>query len=342
MFMRNRRQPRLITGDVWGCLRYLTESSRLASERKRQALSYLEQAFEFHEAAANPHLGARPLLYYYSFLNAAKAFLVIRGVNLPPKTRHGIEDPRANTRQRLRLEGQRVKVWQADSGHENILAAFVQQLDGDASKNREYQFLDTLLAQVPAIHRAYVTARRRSPHFCPIHRFLLLSDGRSVWARAELKTDDRDVESTLQGLCARRAFAQVLTRVAAPRGKAWFETSPVPGHRRGVDPAVARLAGDVRGAGVWTVLTASGYRFYFADFSPRNRLPQLGSILAAMFYLGSITRYKPYDFDRIVSGRYAWLVSEFLATQPEQFLYILASTIAGVDVVRPFAIQTLR
>jgi hypothetical protein len=42
-------------------------------------------------------------------------------------------------------------------------------------------------------------------------------------------------------------------------------------------------------------------------------------------------------FDKIVAGAYSWLVADFLATQPTQFTYTLASYLAGVDVVRPFA-----
>jgi hypothetical protein len=56
-----------------------------------------------------------------------------------------------------------------------------------------------------------------------------------------------------------------------------------------------------------------------------------------MFYLGSLTRYKPADFDKIVTHRYSWMVAEFLETQPVQFIYGIASFLGGVEVVRPFA-----
>ena len=56
-----------------------------------------------------------------------------------------------------------------------------------------------------------------------------------------------------------------------------------------------------------------------------------------MFYLGSITRYRPYDFDRYLAGRSGHLLSEFLATQPNQFIYLLASELAGNQVVVPFS-----
>ena len=66
-------------------------------------------------------------------------------------------------------------------------------------------------------------------------------------------------------------------------------------------------------------------------------MPQLASVYALMFYLGSITRYRPQDF-ATVTEPYAWLVSEFVETQPAQWLYlILASHIAQTEVLSAFA-----
>lgn len=59
-----------------------------------------------------------------------------------------------------------------------------------------------------------------------------------------------------------------------------------------------------------------------------------------MYYFGSVTRYKPHDFDKIVS-KFDWLVNDFLDTDPEQVLYLLASRISGTEVVYPYAIRSL-
>ncbi len=69
-------------------------------------------------------------------------------------------------------------------------------------------------------------------------------------------------------------------------------------------------------------------------------LPRLAASYAAFFYLGSITRYKPNDFDKVLEGGFSWVVNELLATEPFQVLYTLASELAGVDVVRPYATTT--
>jgi hypothetical protein len=123
--------------------------------------------------------------------------------------------------------------------------------------------------------------------------------------------------------------------------KSGFETPTVVGKRgAGVDQAMRSLATTVRTIGIRSLLTVSGegYRCYFWAGEPREALALRPAVYAVMFYLGSITRYRPYEFDAIVSGGYSWLVHEFLATQPLQFSYGLASYLAGIDVVRPFAI----
>jgi hypothetical protein len=104
-----------------------------------------------------------------------------------------------------------------------------------------------------------------------------------------------------------------------------------------VDRAILQLADGFRDLGVASVLTQSGYRFYVPVLRSAARIPALAAGYAAIFYLGSVTRYKPDVFDKILAGGYSWLVEELLATYPTQFVYTLASELAGVDVVRPYA-----
>ena len=55
-------------------------------------------------------------------------------------------------------------------------------------------------------------------------------------------------------------------------------------------------------------------------------------IYAIMFFLGSVTRYNPYFFDTLMDAKEQWLISEFLNTQPKQFLYYMASAVVGKPV----------
>jgi hypothetical protein len=55
-----------------------------------------------------------------------------------------------------------------------------------------------------------------------------------------------------------------------------------------------------------------------------------------MFYLGSITRYHPYLFDDIFSEKEQWLMSEFLTTQPKQYLYLATAKVLGQNVLKSY------
>jgi hypothetical protein len=331
----SKRQPRVVTADVWA---YLTHAARdrLPKADETQAAAFVDQAFEFFEAARNPRTGSRPLLYYYSFLNLAKVLLLIRRVPISVAPKHGIRDPKENIKTRLQLQGQRVVLEARRADHAEIFPELVATLGGIANRRRIMRVI-SLLRQIPGIHRTFCRVTEERPVFLPVKEFVLLSDQGMVFARVTLSRRDADVRATLEGARSRRRFVRTLNQVKSPEDEAlWFETNGIAGARNARDRALRQIAERLQKVGVWPILTRPGYRYYLATIPPSDVLPPLATIYAVMFYLGSITRYKPYDFDRIVSRQYAWLVSEFLRTQPNQFLYCLASHVAGVDVVPPF------
>ncbi len=332
------RKPRVVTADPWAFLAHLVED-RVPRANRSAGFSYISQAFDFFEAARNPQIGSKPLLYYYSFLNLAKIALLIKNVRFPVAATHGISDPRANQRTRLRVQGQSVTVQGIASNHSQMFPEFVRILGGDASA-RTLRVIH-LLAQVPSIHRTYCRVTKDAPLFTPIKRVELLRSQTHVWARVTLDKHDKDVSETFRKLKQRRTFRRHLFQTASPQDEeVWLETHPVEGQKRGVDGAIRTLAGRFCEVGISTILTSPGYRLYFCNIAPRHRLPRLAASYAAFFYLGSITRYKPDVFDKILEGGYSWVVEELFATEPVQFLYTLSSELAGVDVVRPYATVT--
>lgn len=335
----DRRKPRIVTADPWAFFRHLARDFPLRPDRSR-ALAFIEQAFDFFEAAENPQIGSKPVLYYYSFLNLVKAALLVRRVQIPSDVHHGISDPRANVRTRLRLTGQRIKIPAAASNRGALFPEFITMLGGDASKGREIA-VTTLLAQIACIHRTYTRVSGRPASFIPVRRCELLRGAGTLWARLVFGRHDKDVGSSLSTLRRKQAFTRVLRQKMAPEnGELWFETEPTVGKGRGVDAAIGRLMASLQSLHLSTILTAQGYRLYICTTEPRYWLPPLAAGYAALFYLGSVTRYKPDVFDKILSGGYSWVVGEFLATYPLQFIYGLASELAGVDVVRPYATVT--
>ena len=339
LFYAGQRLPRVVTSDPWAFLRY--ESRVLLSkEHAASATAYIDQAFDFFEAAAIPRTSSRPLLYYYSFLNLAKVLILHkRQIELPLIIKHGIKDPKANVKQRLLFPGQQVQFMRANPGHAELFPELLLGFEGSTALcNRVFRVID-LMKQIPSIHRTSCSVLDHKPHFCPVKEIEFYSNGREVWAVLRLKRHDRDVRETFSRLRKTRRFSRIFSQAAADdNNELRFETEPVQGTRRGIDRAIGTLSKRLRALGVYGVLTQLGYRYYLAEFQPRNLIPQLCSVYAVMFYLGSITRYKPHDFDSIISRGYEWLVAEFLETQPSQFLYLVASHIAGVEVVKPYSI----
>lgn len=336
LFFESRKQ-RVVTADPWAFLSNLAVA-KLKKNAEATALAYIQQGHEFFDAAQNPRLKTRPLLYYYSFLNLTKAALLIKGHAPPPTAKHGISDPRANSRERLRLEGQTVHVAGRAHDRSEILPEFMTALGHTGHLPRSYRVLD-LLRLIPSIHRTYVTVEGCAPCLIPISGLEILHARSELWARVKFNFRDKDVSESLPVLRSRQTFASILKQVESDKdGELWFETTPVKGKRRGVDTAIADLARQLRRIGVGPILTSQGLRFYFVNVPPRDFVPYLAAVYGVAFYLGSVTRYKPDVFDKIVAGKYSWVIAEFLATQPTQFLYALASELAGVDVVRPYAV----
>ena len=338
LFYDGHRRPRIVTADPWALMRRLV-ARRLLRRSRRGALAFIDQAFELYEAATNPHLRSKPLLYYYSFLNLAKAALLLRGVPLPPVVNHGIKDPGANARKRLRLAGQRVLMFSRSAKHDQVFSEFVALLGGDSSQKREFRVVD-LLGQMPSIHRCFCEIAETTCRFAPISSMQVLRGGREIWARITLKKTDADVATSFPDLQRKAAFRTVMRQVAAQKpDEIWLETGAVDAPTNRTDWAIGQLAETLRTVGMWPILTGRGYLYYLAAVESKKILPSLASLYAVMFYLGSVTRYKPHDFDSMAGeARYGWLISEFVAIQPAQFLYGLASVLAGVDVVRPYAL----
>ena len=108
--------------------------------------------------------------------------------------------------------------------------------------------------------------------------------------------------------------------------------------RHGVDLANALVAGVKER--LWaTVGSSPPYRRYYLYLCPAverpSLMPQLASIYALTFYLGSVTRYRPNVFRQLLDGPYGPRISEFVAGQAAQFIYLMASEFVRRDVTRP-------
>jgi hypothetical protein len=63
-------------------------------------------------------------------------------------------------------------------------------------------------------------------------------------------------------------------------------------------------------------------------------LPQLASMYAVMFFLGSVTRYRPEQFENILDSPYGAQIENMLHEIPGQFLFLMASEFLNREVAK--------
>lgn len=336
-----KRSPRIMTNNVWAVLSSFSQS--LPKSAVFEALSYIDQAQEFFIAASSPKVKSRPVLYYYSYLNLVKAFLLHKGVQLPSFPKHGLTERDLNLKERYRFNGQQVKLFEKKTKYFNVAAEFIEQMGINVTKEKIFR-VSELMSFIPSVHRTWSirhSAKSKygfQPRFCPSD-FYVYRKGKNFWVRMVVKKNDYEVRRTILDVKGRKSFGKIFKEVKSTiKDERWFETTPEVGIRRGIDNAIYRLAEKVKALNPGYVLTHEGYRFYIPTKEVKPALPQLALSYMIMFYLGSITRYNPWDYSKLLNEN-TWLISDFLENDPTQFLYGMASLIAERDVVAPVSIE---
>ena len=90
---------------------------------------------------------------------------------------------------------------------------------------------------------------------------------------------------------------------------------------------------------LWSsVLLHPPYRKYYLYLAPLGQkgavLPQLLSMFVVIFFLGSITRYRPHHFERLLDSHYGAHLLGALNEVPAQFIYLLASEMLKREVIK--------
>ena len=86
---------------------------------------------------------------------------------------------------------------------------------------------------------------------------------------------------------------------------------------------------------IGSLLTSSGYRYYLNLRDPE--LHHLSYSLLAMFYAGTVARYRPTEVESIMRGTQRAILTEAIALLPRQFLYQLTSLTTEELCVVPYS-----
>jgi hypothetical protein len=321
-----------------------TISSEVPAAEQNECLAFLSQAEDFYRAAT-AGVSANPLLLYYAFMNLAKALVRVRGFRGSlDRAMHGIKEETA-------LDGTELTdstVTARDSGEAmNVFPELIERVGYARPANNDTYPVTELLGQVVVGHRIWrECAVANHERFIDLKHidFVYNKARREIWlrlyvARGDLRRYGFSQTGVLNegGLAA--AFGVVHHAERERDDLVCLEQSQPLRYTGRPSDVVADLIDVVRPQ-LWRIvstLPGSAYRRYYIHLTrpEQLRLPQIASLWALFFYFGSVVRYRPHLFDKLLQDSYGAFIEEFISSMPQQMLYLMASELCQREIARP-------
>jgi YaaC-like Protein len=332
-------QHRLFANDPWELIAEAIARAPITRKTTDIAQSFRRQAEDYFRAASTGReMAVRPVLFYYAFLNLSKAYAVARGnTALTGTALHGV----SSVSQPKKIPFSLIKF--SSKACPLVFQELLKLQEGNRSLIRSPLLLGHLLPQILPGHRLWCYATNRAERFLTIERIDIRHSAqtRRVWLNLYLNKEDMQrINISGRSVLSRADLDnfEIAEGHSHIEWECYQQSKPTPYI---ADPAEA-LGKIIRRSRtrIWeTVKTASPYRKAYIYCSPSSerlsRMPQLLSIYLLMFFLGSITRYSPGDFEEFLESRYGPLFDTFISESPVQFLYLMASEILEREVSRP-------
>ncbi|MBR7653467.1 hypothetical protein KCX83_14175 [Brucella oryzae] len=314
---------------------------------RRQALAFSNQARDFFTAAQSSDINAaKPLLLYYSFLNLAKCLVVKKHGTALNVVKHGLSEKLPSTTGAI--HGQ-VSI---DIGYAPQVSAFVMFANAlgaplptpQAGKTHVLMRSQDFLGQILIGHRVFSHAEGQIERFISLERVEYMHNptAKEAWIRVRAYADDfTRLTYPMTGLSKSLNDAQIWRNVKCEhtideRRIIEAEMVNVVAYTHRPSQSLEQLSNFTRSR-LWRSVTAMPpYRKYYVYHGSTTQyiMNQLLTIYLSTFYFGSITRYKPEQFDFILRSPIGPFVFEFFANQPTQFLYLMASEFMGQEVAK--------
>ncbi len=307
------------------------------------AQSFVRQSREYFAAADNAEaIETKPVLFYYCFLNLAKALGIARAQQgLVGTVLHGIRYGHQPNLNPLTVS---LTVERGTANRRSVYGEFHHSLTGHPLPTaRQAVPLNELMPQSLVAHRMWAEAANRRERFVAVDHVELMHNARdkALWAvleieAARLARRGRGINETLKEAGINRVFRAVKdTKRGSQTYRRFEQIVPQTYTHRAADNVMNVV--DMAKRHLWRTITAAPpYRRYYLYLSPLGevRLAQPLSIYALFFFFGSLTRYRPEDLLRVLEGPYSAFIRDFLASQPLQMVYGLASEFKRQEVTR--------
>lgn len=309
---------KLIISDIWSFWDYIIKKTNYEREFMH---SLLEQSKNFYTAAENSPIKSRPLLYYYSFLNLAKVAINLDKRYGMTNYLHGISENHQG-----KFLNSEIKIVKKKNNVKNVSCELMESLDGTLLASDLTLNVKKYLAHCVGIHRAYCEIYKSDEIFFRLENYKILRDGKDFYFRAKVIANDENID----------LIRPLGYNIIEDNNEFLWEESISTTSYSATRNAYYQLAKQVKSKGIWYFIGNDGYKMYISKHSIYRHSPEM-IIYNTMYFLGSVTRYHPYMFERLFSDKEQWLMSEFLTTQPKQFLYLLTAKILGQNVLKAYS-----
>ena len=307
-------------------LSVIQRDSQKKRNQLRKAIYFTQLSKDFYNSATKATMPSKATLLYYSFINLVKVCLILNGYDLETRVEHhGLTLP-SNYKDKLRLA----------TGNEyiSIFREFAKVMGTEINNGAGLEIkLEELLRDLPEIHEigyALNLFPQTKRKFLPVDVVIRTNAAKNklyYTISYEKKFDKMmKVDKLKNGKFKKLIF------------KLDIADDPIKNHYRSIKNFTYTASSDRS----WTMcypkimeeldkfsitpmLTRQGHRFYL-NLEP-NRFGRLSSVLAFVFYLGTVARYRPTLNEEILKGKYQPLINEAIIACPNQFFYLLVSHI---------------
>jgi len=345
---RKSIQPRIFATNPWTIMRASVDT-RCPDSLKNAAHAFLVQAEDYYKAASIAEIvAAKPVLYYYCFLNLAKSYVLIENRNILIKEPyHGLAEK--NVIGSKVIYGAYLEAHRTSAKNINIFDELYIAINGtglDVEK-KEYPIMH-LLPQILQGHRLWCQASdRHKERFVSMNDIELMCNEatKSIWANITIYDDDLSRHYTSHKDLINKSglddsFREVRSERTGDNKRKLlvFQSKQELFYRQRAIDSLPELVKKICN-NVWTnILSTQPYRKYYLYLLPKNEkkslLPQLLSIYAIFFYFGSVTRYRPHIFNKALKNVYGSQIQEIITNVPNQFLYLMASQFAKQEITK--------
>jgi hypothetical protein len=279
---------------------------------------YVEQAFQFYEAAKGTKPTTAPLIYYYSFLNLAKALCELRHPQFHERMEcygHGLSW-RPNPRRIVNPATEKVSIVKRGVWH--VLWESVTRAPFPVAGPARLAIKD-LFSYCPEIGVESNRSLGISTKLVDLEKADVFFDKKTLetWLRFSVpRWDLNNLKLSAPGLLAqigttRSGYIEVKSN--SPELRTFQSATPM--RLKSNENAREGLQGDILGLNVFTHLGRGGNLRYFLPVQKRLpfRMPQIIVSYTILFWLGSLVRYDPHSVSALMDSPYWMLVDGFMS-----------------------------